>query len=85
VMGTLSHISGKLTLLFLFDKAVWRLVDNTDAVNQLSDSRLAAVTEELNRIADEIWEASKELSTRDDAAVGRSNLKRKQPSVPDRD
>jgi hypothetical protein len=84
-MGTLSHISGKLTLLFLFDKAVWRLVDNTEAVNQLSESRLAVVTEELNRIADEIWEASKQLSTRDDAALGPSNLKYKQPSIPARD
>ena len=84
-MGTLSHISGKLTLLFLFDKAVWRLVDSTEAVNLLSESRLAVVTEELNRIADEIWEASKELSTRDDAALGSSNLKYKQPSIPARD
>ena len=84
-MGTLSNIPRKLTLLFLFDKAVWRLVDNTDAVNQLSDSRLAAVTEEVNRIADEIWEASKEFSTRDDAALGRSDLKHKQPSIPDRE
>ena len=84
-MGTLSNIPRKLTLLFLFDKAVWRLVDNTEAVNQLSESRLAVVTEELNRIADEIWEASKELSTRDDAALGPSNLKYKQPSIPARD
>ncbi len=75
VMGALSHISRKSTLLFLFDKAVWRLVDNTEGISQLSESRLAAVTEELNRIADEIWEASTGRSTRDDAAVGRNNLK----------
>jgi len=74
-MGALSHISRKSTLLFLFDKAVWRLVDNTEGISQLSESRLAAVTEELNRIADEIWEASTGRSTRDDAAVGRNNLK----------
>jgi hypothetical protein len=74
-MGTLSHIPRKSTSLFLFDKAVWRLVDNTEGVSQLSESRLAAVTEELNRIADEIWEASTRLSTSDDAALGRRNLK----------
>jgi hypothetical protein len=74
-MGTLSHISRKSTLLFLFDKAVWRLVDNTEGISQLSESSLAAMTEELNRIADEIWEASTGRSTRDDAAVGRNNLK----------
>jgi hypothetical protein len=73
-MGTLSHISRKSTLLFLFDKAAWRLVDNTEGINELSESRLAAVTEELNRIADEIWEASKGPSARDGAALGRSNL-----------
>jgi hypothetical protein len=74
-MGTLSHISRKSTSLFLFDKAVWRLVDNPEGISQLSESRLAAVTKELNRIADEIWEASTRPSTLDDAAVGRSNLK----------
>ena len=75
MMGTLSHISRKSTLLFLFDKAAWRLVDNTEGINQLSESRLAAMIDELNRIADEIWEASTRLSTRDDAALGRNNLK----------
>ena len=74
-MGTLSHIARKSTSLLLFDKAVWRLVDNPEGISQLSDSRLAALTEELNRIADEIWEASTRLSTRDDAALGRRNLK----------
>jgi len=74
-MGTLSHISRKSTLLFLFDKAVWRLVDNTEGISQLSESRLAAMIDELNRIADEIWEAATGRSTRDDAALGRNNLK----------
>jgi hypothetical protein len=74
-MGTLSHIARKSTSLLLFDKAVWRLVDNPEGISQLSDSRLAAVTAELNRIADEIWEASTRLSTHDDAALGRRNLK----------
>jgi hypothetical protein len=74
-MGTLSHIARKSTSLLLFDKAVWRLVDNPEGISQLSDSRLAAVTAELNRIADEIWEASTRRSTRDDAALGRRNLK----------
>jgi hypothetical protein len=74
-MGTLSHIARKSTSLLLFDKAVWRLVDNPEGISQLSDSRLAALTEELNRIADEIWEASMRLSTRDDAALGRRNPK----------
>src|SRR5205085_9467529 len=68
VMGTMAYIPRKSTLLLLFDKPVWRLVDNSDG-SQLSDARLVAATEELNRIADEIRDASMGVSTHDDAAT----------------
>ena len=67
-MGTPAYTPRKSTLLLLFDKAVWRLVDNSEGC-QLSDARLAAATEELNRIADEIRDASMAIQTHDDAAV----------------
>jgi hypothetical protein len=71
-MGTLAYIPRKSTLLLLFDKAVWRLVDNGEG-SLLSDARLVAATEELNRIADEIRDASMAVHTHDDAAIRPDN------------
>jgi hypothetical protein len=73
-MVTLSYVPRKSTLLLLFDKAVSRLVESTADTSQLSDVRLVAATEELNRIADEIREASTLISIRDDAALRPSKL-----------
>lgn len=73
-MSALSYIPRKATLLLLFDKAVWRLVDSTADISQLSEARLMAMTEELNRIADEIRDASIRVLIRDDAALRPSNL-----------
>jgi hypothetical protein len=68
-MGTLSYVPRKSTLLLLFDKAVSRVVESTVETSQLSEVRLVAATEELNRIADEIRDASTPISIRDDAAL----------------
>jgi hypothetical protein len=80
-MVPLSYVPRKSTLLLLFDEAAWRLVDNSEGTGRLSEARLVAATEELNRIADEIREASTRASTRDDAALRASDWSQ-QPSIP---
>jgi hypothetical protein len=80
-MGTLPYVPRKSTLLLLFEKAAWRLVDSSEGLSQLSEVRLAALTEELNRVADEIREASTRVSIRDDAALRPSSWDQ-QSSVP---
>jgi hypothetical protein len=72
VMGSLSYIPRKSTLLLLFDKALLRLLEILEANGQLTEERLAVLTEERNRIADKIRDAPK-ASTHDDAALRPSN------------
>ena len=73
VMGSLSYIAQKSTLIVLFNEAKSRLSADDRGVDLLSESRIASATEELNRILDDIREASTRVLTRDDAARRPSN------------
>src|SRR6059036_1564466 len=53
-----SYAPTKATLLILFEAAKRRLADNSEHTFALPNERIASTTEELNRIADDIRDAS---------------------------
>jgi hypothetical protein len=67
-MGSLAYIPRKSTLLVLFKAARMRLMAVSENIGALSDSRLASITEEINRLSDYIRDATTGTSVRDGAA-----------------
>jgi hypothetical protein len=59
----------KSMLLLLFDAAKWRLMAASGKIALLSDERIAAATEAIARISDDIRDATIRLSAQDDAAL----------------
>ena len=53
-----SYAPTKATLLILFEAAKRRLAENSEHTFALPNERIASATEELNRIADDIRDAS---------------------------
>ena len=56
-------------LLLLFDAAKWRLMAASGKIALLSDESIAAATEAMARISDDIRDATIRLSAQDDAAL----------------
>jgi hypothetical protein len=73
-VGSLSYIPGKSTLLVLFNAARVRLMANSENVGSLPDARIASATEEINRISDDIRDATAGTPVHDDAAPRASKL-----------
>jgi hypothetical protein len=73
-MGSLAYIPRKSTLLVLFKAARVRLMTACEKIDCLPETRLALITEEINRLSDEIREATGGISVHDDAAPRANQL-----------
>ena len=74
-MASLAYVPDRSTLLVLFKAARVRLMTACERVDFLPESRLAVFTEAINRLSDEIREATAGSSIHDDAALLASQLR----------
>jgi hypothetical protein len=74
-MASLAYVPNRSTLLVLFKAARVRLMTACERVDFLPESSLALFTEAINRLSDEIREASAGSSIHDDAALLAGQLK----------
>jgi hypothetical protein len=81
-MGSLAYIPRKSTLLVLFKAARVRLMAACENIGLLSESRLASITEEVNRLSDDIREATTGTSVHDDAALRANKLDEREAMRP---
>jgi hypothetical protein len=73
-MSSLPYVPRKSTLLVLFKAARVRLMTACESIGLLTESRLASITEEMNRLSDDIREATAGTSVHDDAAPRANKL-----------
>ena len=80
--SSFSYIPEKSTLLVLFKAARVRLMAASRNIAALSDSRLVSITEEINRISDDISDATTGTVVHDDAAPRANKLANREAVLP---